>query len=638
MSNYSSLYSNKTLKAASQDDAYNRVKNILKVEYEKDMQELAYVRRNEKLGEIYQVYINNTWPNAIPTLRLHEYGHILFSHFRNVAQKKKALERAVKLNWKDIKHHFTEDITQEEAADWLGLQLNNILMDFEVNSKLLTEDEYHTFLDIIDDFEINRNEKLLADNSLLPEERKDIEDALKEFAEKKPSDPSVHLSQLCWPTQYGFPLKLDYEAYVVLAMENLDKFISTMVGNMSVQMKSHLFSDNNSNQDNSQSNPNQNQNSVNGPSKIGSSGKIGKSITSSGKNAQSSPLKNSGKNNSNNSSSNSKSGKGNKNNNKNSSQDGNTQNNSSRQDESRQNGSSEQNENKDENGTSQNKDGNNNQNNQNNENGMKSDNTSKITSKTIKGCHNASYEIANTGDDLDTQTGPVKRTDEVVREGEVDEALGGEGWSRKGFSCVPVPVSYGNCIKEMQKFILKHAFAKSKSFIIRDQMYNWNRKKMNSNIIIPRDKTIEHFSLANVVVIIDVSGSVSRKSVEDTLASIENMKGNFNKDKSRLISWDTHLVSDSTWRSMHIDYSEGGTDIACGIEYAKKYLKKDNDKLFVISDFQDTLQEWFSVLKTLKCNKYGICTFDENEQNIEEIVTKHGINRSGFDEIFVYSY
>ena len=42
------------------------------------------------------------------------------------------------------------------------------------------------------------------------------------------------------------------------------------------------------------------------------------------------------------------------------------------------------------------------------------------------------------------------------------------------------------------------------------------------------------------------------------------------------------------------------------IRIAGKYIKLPKDKLFVVSDFEDELEDWVSVLNTRKCEKYAI--------------------------------
>src|SRR5574344_274060 len=237
--NIKKYYSNKTLHAARQDEVYKEMEGIVKTEHDKDnMEELAYVRRNELIGEAYNIYINSSWPAAMDTLRLHEYGHIFFGHFRHTIQKKHDIEDAVKEHWNEIKHHFDESVSCDEAASWLGLRLNNILMDFEVNSKLLTEDEYHTFSDIVDDLLLNQMEKKAA--SKKDAEKIIGEESLKAVEEAKKKDPNAHIGQMCWPTNYQFPVGLDYEAYVSLAINHLDRFINNMKSNMSAQEQSQM--------------------------------------------------------------------------------------------------------------------------------------------------------------------------------------------------------------------------------------------------------------------------------------------------------------------------------------------------------------------------------------------------------------
>ena len=604
-------YSHKSLIPASRNQIYAEMDDITKEEHLLEMNEFAFVRRDTSIGDIYNIYINNVYPPAIDMLRVHEYGHIRFSHFRHNEQKAQAIENSVKREWEKIKHHFADDVTPDQAAKWLGMQLNNILMDFEVNSKLFTPAEYDTMMYLTDDVLIKQREKWAADKDPKNAERaKNAQIEYDEFCKIKKKDHTKHLCQLCWPENYDMPLALDYEAYVVLAIKNLDKFINEMKNNMAAQMAAQMQG--------------------------GGQGQQGQSGQGQGQQGQQGQ-------------SGSQSGSG----------GGQQQNQQGQQGQGNQQGQGQQGQGQ---GNQNGQGGAGNQ--QSNQKGGGGKNTGKITSQIIKKSKGNAYEVADSGSANDMGTGGKDSGPGCGKNqgnggngpnrSDTDADMsnsGGHGWDRSGNSSKPVPVTVGLEIDDMMKFILNHAFAKAKTFVVRDQMYNYNRRKHSGTVIIPKNKTIEHYQLSNVVVIIDTSGSVSVKSVEDTLACLKAMRGKFNPNKSHVISWDTHLVEDTLWKELHVDYSQGGTNIAKGIEYAKKYCKKDNDKLFVVSDFEDNMDDWARALKNIPGEKYGILTMykgdvdpsdptsvDKNNKKVMSEVRSQGYASVGFNEIFAYQY
>lgn len=173
---------------------------------------------------------------------------------------------------------------------------------------------------------------------------------------------------------------------------------------------------------------------------------------------------------------------------------------------------------------------------------------------------------------------------------------------------------------ELKEILLKEVFNKKNVQTRRDQMYNVNRRKLglNNNIIIPRDTMRTEYRADDFYVILDVSGSVSKEIIDNTILMFGDLSSNFGKN-SRLILWDTSLCADRKFR----DYKDGvvtygdGTYIASGIEYvAKNYLKGKRNKLFVISDFYDTLMDWKRVIKENKITDiYGVCWSPEAVEN-----------------------
>lgn len=139
-----------------------------------------------------------------------------------------------------------------------------------------------------------------------------------------------------------------------------------------------------------------------------------------------------------------------------------------------------------------------------------------------------------------------------------------------------------------------------------DYLYLANRGKSGSLL---RGKTIEHsdYTQGNVYVIVDTSGSVETERLAqllDLFFEIKEMVG----EQSKVIFWDSDLQRIDSLRNGIDEIPRGrGTDIAPAIQYTASRFCKDNDKLFIISDYCDYLEGWLDEVKRLRCSCYGIC-------------------------------
>lgn len=139
-----------------------------------------------------------------------------------------------------------------------------------------------------------------------------------------------------------------------------------------------------------------------------------------------------------------------------------------------------------------------------------------------------------------------------------------------------------------------------------DYLYLANRGKAD-NIL--RGKTIEHSDhvQSNIFVIVDTSGSVEAERLAqllDLFSEIKEMVG----EESKVIFWDSDLQRIDSLRNGINEIPRGrGTDIAPAIQYTASRFCKDNDKLFIISDYCDYLEGWLDEVKRLRCSCYGIC-------------------------------
>jgi hypothetical protein len=142
-----------------------------------------------------------------------------------------------------------------------------------------------------------------------------------------------------------------------------------------------------------------------------------------------------------------------------------------------------------------------------------------------------------------------------------------------------------------------------------DMLYNSNRNKFNTDIIIPRRLRVIDKTPAELCVLLDVSGSVPVAFVKRIVYSIVKAEGFFNKEKSRLVCWSEGLCSDTPLNEAHKFTSGGSTLMASGIKYCKKYLN-ENSAFFIVSDFQDDLGDWIRAAKDIKARKTAVAYDD----------------------------
>ncbi len=161
--------------------------------------------------------------------------------------------------------------------------------------------------------------------------------------------------------------------------------------------------------------------------------------------------------------------------------------------------------------------------------------------------------------------------------------------------------------RSVMKFIEKCCIGKTVQRDRQDPLYNYNRGKTSGGVMRTRITTVEEYRPGNLVAVIDVSGSVDIELVKALLSEVLKYKSKFGT-KSRIILWDTGLVDDLPLKRSNLEAicCGGGTSIARGIEYAKKYLKSEQDKLCVISDFEDYLQEWDEALCGIKGDTFAV--------------------------------
>lgn len=162
--------------------------------------------------------------------------------------------------------------------------------------------------------------------------------------------------------------------------------------------------------------------------------------------------------------------------------------------------------------------------------------------------------------------------------------------------------------KDVRAFIEKCCLGNAVTYEKQDPLYNYNRGKCGNNGVMRMRTTVQQvYRPGNLIAVIDVSGSVNIELVKALLNELKKYRSNFGY-RSRIILWDTDLIDDIEFKKFDDKiHTGGGTDIAPGIVYAKKYLKSDADKLFIISDFEDYLDRWVAEIESLRADVFGIC-------------------------------
>ena len=106
--------------------------------------------KNEVCGDIYRIFIDKKYEKAGQEIEdglyMHEAGHIIFGHLKNSDTKNSIQKMKVRAAYPKVAKRFD---SQEQFEKYFDKMLFNIVEDFEVNSKLFTEEDYHEFDKIV---------------------------------------------------------------------------------------------------------------------------------------------------------------------------------------------------------------------------------------------------------------------------------------------------------------------------------------------------------------------------------------------------------------------------------------------------------------------------------------------------------
>ena len=212
------------------------------------------------------------------------------------------------------------------------------------------------------------------------------------------------------------------------------------------------------------------------------------------------------------------------------------------------------------------------------------------------------------------------------------------GGNNRGRGHGGIKVEFETCdtFDSFTKFLRKTCLGKKNRRLNSDVLYNSNRGKFASRVVVPRRHLIEKWMPTECHIIVDVSGSVPTDYVERVINSIIDTNSGIDLKNSHIIFCDTHVVSDEIMsaRTKSV-YAGGGTEIANGIRYVKEkgYCKKKTDKLFVISDFEDDLNNWVEAARDLPGIKYAI-GYNVNSEKDCERKFEHSSGRNGNENEF----
>ena len=142
-----------------------------------------------------------------------------------------------------------------------------------------------------------------------------------------------------------------------------------------------------------------------------------------------------------------------------------------------------------------------------------------------------------------------------------------------------------------------------KKEVVRDTMRLYNRGIIRSVIAPAVSQKITISVDPKIVYLIDISGSMDTELVDRILKTIGKNMRKLNRGlKYDIITWSTHLgehIKDiDPKKGVPRISMGGGTSIATGIKYFKDHYGPEAI-LIVISDFEDYLQEWHEVEKTM---------------------------------------
>lgn len=576
-------------------------------------------------------------------LMMHEAGHCVLQHFKDNWYKDMQASRQIKSKWPKFREHIEmEGNEEDEISESFIHMIRNITQDLEINGKYWPDPK---------DFEEVRER--ISDASLvrfITNANEEQLESIEKWMDEKPDE--IHqFGRGVYPADFGFPNGLTWMGYLHLIltqpnefMEKLNEQVDEMQRQQAQQQQQQ--GQNGQQQQGGQSGQ-QGQSQGQGSSQAGGqqsgSGQQGGN-SQGGQQGNNSQQQNDGLNEDQTSIFDHKSKDGEGGNNGQDGQNGNQQGQSGNN--GNQQGQNGQNRNgKDQNGNGKNDDKEQDEAGKGGKSKVKGDgkgkpqqgngndgNGNKMKASVIK----ANAQNGDKGNEIAqamAQAAEDRKNAENGQQGAVaasgsggddadDWSAPGDGESTNLVDATPTM----RLDRSVLKFIEKNCIGKTVQRDRQDPLYNYNRGKTSGGVMRTRITTVEEYRPGNLVALIDVSGSVDIELVKALLSEILKYKSKFGT-KSRIILWDTRLVDDLPLKRSNLEAicCGGGTSIARGIKYAKeKYLKSEQDKLCVISDFEDCLGDWAEELAEVKGETFAVCWggFDGGKALVNAASTK----------------
>ena len=179
------------------------------------------------MSGIYNIYVNPAYEKSYDGLLLHEVGHIIFGHLQSNAFNEKTFEMKLKFAWARIRKLISigDDVklSEKEIQDIYLNKVKQIMlnyaMDYEVNSKLFTPEEW---AEQAQKFEYDWMKIQYEDDNI-------SEEFYEETFNIKKDDPTKKLVSALWPEDVGFPLKLQFTQYIDLMIRDPEKFFEKLL-------------------------------------------------------------------------------------------------------------------------------------------------------------------------------------------------------------------------------------------------------------------------------------------------------------------------------------------------------------------------------------------------------------------------
>lgn len=159
-----------------------------------------------------------------------------------------------------------------------------------------------------------------------------------------------------------------------------------------------------------------------------------------------------------------------------------------------------------------------------------------------------------------------------------------------------------------------------------DVMYNYNRRKTGSSVIVPKISSSykKRDEKATLYILYDVSGSVNPELTEKVVKTISEICDEL-KTGSRVIFWNESLVNDIDIKDIGKVYCGGGTYLASGVKYIEqKYSPKKNDFVLIVSDFEDNIPLIGRFMDDIVAKKAALLWYsDDNGKEIKDEILEN---------------